>query len=740
MLYPLIAMSIFVGSVGFAAQATPEKLTVSRIFADPPLSGSPVKGLKVAPDASRVTYLKGSLEKSETLDLWQYDLSTKTHTPLVETKKLNANERLSAEETARRERMRISDSGIVDYVWSADSKKLSFTLGGRIYILSLETKVITPLPIDASEVTDLKFSPKGSFLSYVKSDNVWVVDFSKVPMQERTLTSGQPGKLRYGVAEFVAQEEMDRRTGYWWSSDESTLAIAEVDESQVLLMKRYEINGDGFDVIEQRYPKAGTPNAKVRLGLFSASGSGSPRWLKLTDATDFYLARVDWNPDSKTLLAQIQTRDQKSLALQLFGKDGKFIRTVFTEADAAWVDLHDDLRLLKEAPQMIWKSPRDGHAHLYLFNTDGTLVRQLTHGSWSVRKIVAINEPKRMIYFQANRETYLDQRLYAVSFDGGEVKSLTPAPGTHNVTMPDGSNWFIDDHSDIKNPNRITITGLDGKILDTLADNRALPGTALYPLGEQLARVEFASMQSQRGYELHYRLIKPSNFIPGKKYPLLLAVYGGPDRPQVRNAWEGRNYLFYSVLAKRGYLILTVDNRGMGPRSTQFLTAIANRLGTPEVEDQVEVLEHVIKKGSVDKNRVGTFGWSYGGYMTLMLMSKHPNLFKAGVSVAPVSDWSLYDTHYTERYMGDPVANKKAYDESNVLTHLQNLKGSLLLMHGMADDNVLFTNSTMVLKSLQERGVLFESTFYPGSKHGIYGKKQQTHVFTTIEDFLVRRL
>ena len=732
------------------------KLTISRIFADPPLSGAPIKGLKIAPDGSRVTYLKGSAEKYDRLDLWQFNIASEKHEILVESAKLITTEKISAEEQSRRERQRISDSGIVDYVWSKDSKLIAFTLSGRIYVADLAggTKTnsdsIQPLSINSDGVTDLKFSPQGRYLSYVRADQVFVLDLKVVPAKEVQVTPSRKG-LRFGVAEFVAQEEMDRDTGYWWSPDDSALAIAEVDESTVELMKRYEINGDGFDVIEQRYPRVGTPNARVRLGLFAPNGSGKGRWLELTEpkdkALDYYLARVDWTPDSQSVLAQVQSRDQKQLVLRIFSKNDSRGRILMTETAPHWVNLHQDLRFLKGASEFIWKSDRDGHAHLYRLNFQGEVVRQLTRGDWPVKEIVSIDETQRMVYFLAHRESYYDQRLYGVSFDGGPLVVLTPEAGTHNVTMADGAQWFIDDCSDAQNPSRVDVVSFTKepskvalKTVTTISDNRLKRGTPLFQFRDQIAKTEFGSIKSNRGYDLHYRLVKPRNFIVGKRYPLLLAVYGGPARPDVRNAWGDRRFLIYSVLANEGYLVLTVDNRGMGPRSRDFLTSIAGRLGSPEVEDQVEVVKHFLTKSLVDPKRIGSFGWSYGGYMTLMLLSKHPELFKAGVAVAPVSDWTLYDTHYTERYMGTPQSNSQGYKDSNVLTHIAGLRGSLLLVHGMADDNVLFTHSTMVLKALQERGQLFETMVYPGSKHGIYGRPLQTHVYSTILDFLKRRL
>jgi dipeptidyl-peptidase-4 len=718
-----------------------EKLSIERIYGDPDLNGASPRALKIAPDGSRVTFLRGRDDDQNQLDLWEYEVASGQTRRLVDSSAVGAQKELSDAEKARRERERTSQlKGIVSYRWAPDSRKLLFGVGERLWLFDLDAKpgaqmrALTPPGFD---VIDAKVSPRGGYVSFVSRQNLYVIDLANDrPYQ---LTHDGKGPIHNGEAEFVAQEEMARATGYWWAPDDSALAFERYDESAVDAVKRTEVYADRSETISQRYPAAGRPNVAVKLGLLKPHG-GAVRWIDLGKQSDIYLARVDWLPDAKRLTFQRESRDQRRLDLVAVDVDRLREQVLLTETSPTWIHLNDDLRFLEHEDAFVWASERDGHRHLGVYGFDGRQRRALTAGDWDVDKLLALDEQKGKVYFAAGRDDPLQQQIHAVQLDGSNANSplrISQGDGWHEAVFGERSSAWIDTWSDPSTPPQVSLRNADGERIAWIEQNELKPGHPYWPYRDSLVVPEFGTLKAEDGQSLYYRVYKPLGFDPKKRYPVFMTYYGGPGRQYVNRAWGNH---FEQYMAEHGYVVFALDNRGTPRRGRAFADAIFRQLGKAEVADQLVGVHWLKQQPWVDGARIGVFGWSYGGYMTLMLLAKASDQLAAGVAVAPVTDWTLYDSHYTERFLDTPQHNPQGYQDSSVLHWLDGLKSPLLLVHGMADDNVLFANSTQLMAALQQRGTQFRLMTYPGGKHGLTGPGMRKHVYTLIADYFDEQL
>jgi dipeptidyl-peptidase-4 len=728
------ALLIGAAMLSTAVQAAP--LDIERIFASPSLDGNAPRALKVSPDGERVTFLKGKQTDYERLDLWEYHIDSGETRLLFDSNDLQSGEEvLSDEEKARRERMRLSGSGIVSYQWSADGKALLFPLGGDVYYHKLGEKGAKQLLDTDVFETDIKLSPKGNYISFIRDQNLFVKHIESG--KETAITKEGGGNIKFGMAEFVAQEEMGRMTGYWWSPDESFIAFTKVDESPVDVISRSEIYADDIKTIDQKYPKAGTNNVLVELAIQNIN-NGARRWVDLGEDKDIYLARGKWMPNSETFTYQWQTRDQQTLELRAYNVPTEKQSVLLSETSNTWVNLHNDLYFLSDSDQFIWASERDGFKHLYLYENNGKLVRQLTQGDWVVDNIEAVDAKNNRIYFAGRKDTPLESHAYSVSLNGGDISRITNEGAYHSVSFSKDASIFIDRFSTINSPAQVSLNDASGKRITWLEENKVEEGHPLHAYMDSWTKPEFGDITTKDGATLKYRIYKPENL--EKKHPVIVYLYGGPHAQVVTNSWAGNRGLLMQHWVDKGYVVFTLDNRGSNYRGKAFEDPIYKKMGFVEVDDQVAGVEFLRTLPYVDAKRIGVHGHSYGGYMTLMTMFKAGDYFQAGVSGAPVTDWRLYDTHYTERYMGNPKTDDDAYTASSVFPYAKDLKGDLLIYHGMADDNVLFTHSTMLYKHLQDLAIPFETMDYPGKKHSIRGKQTGIHLYKTITNFFDRNL
>lgn len=739
--------------------ATAADLGIDRLFEPPALNGKTPQGLKVAPDGSRVTFLRGKETDQFQLDLWQYDIATGKTELLVDSKLLNPDgETLSAEEQARRERARTASlKGILEYDFSPDGKRLVFPLNGEVFLYDLGKsgeEAIEKLTSSAlGFVTDARVSPGGKYLSLVREQNLWLIELDTKRSIQLTFDGG--GLISNGTAEFIAQEEMARFEGYWWAPDDRAIAFARVDESPVPIQRRFEINADNVQVIEQRYPAAGETNASVKLGVIDLAqvqpgglirdaggttvtqGSVKVDWVT-AGTEDAYLARVDWPKHSDFVTYQWQSRDQRRLELRAYDLASKASKTLLVEESKSFVNLNDDLHFLADG-DFLWTSERDGFARVYRFDSEGRLRYGLSPEGWVIDRIAAVDEKNERLYFLSGGPDPLQAQVFGVALNEA-VKStemISAGEGMHNPSFAKDASVFVDAFSAAEAPAVVRLYRNTGELIAVLEANALNDQHPYAPYLDQHAKSEFGSIKNPAGDTLYYRMLKPAGFDPGKRYPAIVNVYGGPHKQMVQKAWGD---LTWQVLARQGYVVFVLDNRGSPRRGKVFEAALFRQMGGPEVDDQLAGIRWLKNQSFIDPTRVGVYGWSYGGYMSLMMLAKHSDEIAAGVSGAPVTDWSLYDTHYTERYMDHPKANADGYAKSSVFAHVDGLTAPLLLVHGMADDNVLFTNSTKLMTALQEKGRTFDLMTYPGAKHGISSPYMKKHYGHALLNFFARHL
>ncbi|MGH8495315.1 MAG: S9 family peptidase [Gammaproteobacteria bacterium] len=736
-----------------ALPAVAAELDIERIFAEPALDGpSPIE-LKLSADGGRVTFLRGKASDRNQMDLWAFDAATGRGRLLVDSKVLSpGEEQLSDEEKARRERQRISARrGIVEYSLSDDGRVVLFPIGGDLYVYDLgkpEKSAVRRITETEPFETDARFSPHARYVSFIREQDLYVYDLREG--KETPLTRGGEGAAKNGIAGFIAQEEMDRDTGYWWSPDERHVAFARVDESPVDVVRRFEIHADSVDVVEQRYPAAGTDNVRISLAVVNIEDGGT-RWMDLGDEQDIYLARVDWFPDSRHLAVQRQSRDQHRLELLAYDIADGAASVLVTETSDTWVELGHELTFLEHSDRFIWPSSRTGYRHLYLYDFDGDPVRPLTAGEWQIAGAegpLFVDESQGFVYFTATEASPLERHLYRAALDTRDPEHpdrITERRGWHEVGIAEDGGVYIDTFSSPDTPPQVSLHRLDGSRIAWIEENRLDETHPYHPYLAAHRPREFGTIEAEDGTTLHYEITKPANFDPQRQCPVVIEVYGGPSGQRVTRSWGGypqpTGGYFRQVLAQDGYVVFALDNRGTGFRGVAFDEPLYRRLGDVEVRDQLAGVEFLRSLPFVDPERIGVFGWSYGGYMALMMLMRTPEAFAAGASGAPVTDWRLYDTHYTERYLADPARNAAGYVASSVFPYAGELSDPLLIIHGMADDNVLFTHSTKLFAALQSAGKPFEMMTYPGSKHGLLRHDEAgAHAYRTIKRFFDAKL
>jgi dipeptidyl-peptidase-4 len=560
---------------------------------------------------------------------------------------------------------------------------------------------------------------------FCRDGDVWCIDAAG----ERRLTSGAEPGVTNGLAEFVAQEELDREMGYWVSRDGRWLAFEQVDERNVPLYPIVHQGEDRVQVEQHRYPFAGAENVRFRLGVMPVSG-GSVRWLELGDPNACYLARAQWHPDGR-LLVQALRRDWQHLELLAFDPATGARTALLEEAAQPWINLHNDLFIDDETGQFSWSSERDGFRHLSLHAADGRLLRRLTKGDWPVDGVLHLDGKARRLCFAAGRDSPLERQVYRVSLEGGEPVALTRGAGMHTaVFAPDGST-FAEYFDSLEQPPSVTVRSLDGELIHTLH--------APAEIELSLRPPELRSFQVEDGATLYAAIYHPPAD-QGRKPPVIVEVYGGPGPQSVNNSWAQTVDLRAQMLAEHGFLVLKVDNRGSARRGLGFEGAIARNFGDLEVHDQVAGVRWLRELGLADPDRAGIYGWSYGGYMAAMSLLKAGEIFSVGVAGAPVADWDGYDTAYTEKYMSTPQDNPEGYRQSSLLTRAERLRGHLLLVHGLIDENVHFRHTARFMNALIKANRPYDVLLYPSERHMPRSEKDRVAMETRILEYFERHL
>jgi dipeptidyl-peptidase-4 len=720
-----------------AAEVPPSQgaqaLTLARVFGSPDLAGAQPRALQLSPDGMLLTSLRPREDEKERLDLWARDTRTGAERMLVDSRKVGSGAELSETEKMQRERARIAGSkGIVAYDWAPDGKSILVPLDGDLYLATLDGTVrkLTNQPGGQLNPT---VSPNSGFIGFVRDQNLYVQPLAGGA--PRALTQDGGKTVHWGEAEFVAQEEMHRFTGYWWSPDEKHIAVERFDEAPVGVVTRAAIGANGTKVYDQRYPAAGTPNALVDLYVVGLDGKQVK--VDLGSNRDIYLARVDWTPDGSALLVQRQSRDQKTLDMLSVDPATGRSKVLFTEKSGvrSWLNLSDAYRMLDDG-SLIWSSERTGYRQLYRYAKGKWTA--LTHGDWVVESLIGVDQAAGKVYFVANKDGPLEQHVYALDMKhGNAVTRLTEAGYWNNATMDGAASRIIVTRSSPNQPPQTYLADTAGKRVAWINENAVVPGHPYYPYLAAHRNTQFGTIKADDGSTLYYEMITPK-LEPGKKYPVFFQHYGGPGTgQQVMRNWGGP---LAQYLVQHGYIFFQIDNRGSFNRGKAFEDQIYRAMGTVEVADQLAGAKFIKSQPFVDPNKVAIYGWSYGGYMTLKMLEANQGVYAAGVSGAPVTKWELYDTHYTERYMGSPAKDAAAYAKSDALGDATKIADPLLLIHGMADDNVVFENSTAFAAEMQKNDRPFEMMFYPGYTHRVGGPGISEHVWHTILNFLDRNV
>ena len=710
-----------------AEQSQSADLTFERVFASPGLDGASPRQAKLSPDGRYLTLLRNREDERERYDLWGYDRESGEWTMLVDSKALGSGRELSEDEKMQRERARVGNlRGIITYQWNSDGSGVLVPLDGDLYLAKLDGTVTRLTNTEESELNP-KLSPKGRYVSFVRDRQLWT---GPVGEDAQPITPKEGELIRWGEAEFVAQEEMARLTGYWWGPKEERIAVQRTDESPVGVVTRAAIGATGTKVYDQRYPVAGSDNAIVELFVMDPDGGNRVK-VDLGEETDIYLARVDWAPDG-TLYVQRQNREQTRLDMLKVDPATGNSEVWFTEeaaTDDYWINLSDSYRFLKDG-SLLWWSERDGYGQFYRF--DGNDWQQLTSGDEPATSLVGVNEETGEFFYQATTNV-LTQQIYRASLDGQAGGVLLTDPGfTNSASMDEQGQTLLVSRSSPSQPPQSYLADTDGQRLAWVQENALDEDHPYAPYLASHVWPEFGTLPAEDGTPLHYMMLKPE-MEPGKQYPVFIMHYGGPGPQIVDRGWKGA---LAQAIVDKGYIYFALDNRGSANRGVAFEQPLYRAMGGVEVRDQKAGAQFLKTLDFVDPEKLAIYGWSYGGYMTLKRLQADPGLYAAGISGAPVTRWGLYDTHYTERYMGDPNVVPEAYEAASAIPNATRISDPLLLIHGMADDNVVFENSSELISVLQENNVAFEMMLYPGYTHRVSGENISPHLWNTIFRFL----
>jgi dipeptidyl-peptidase-4 len=633
--------------------------------------------------------------------------------------------------------------GIDGYVFSKNEQQIlvannshsiyrhSFTADYFLY--DIATKQLNKILEQVQEPT---FSPDGTKIGFVKDNNLFIYDIATKSTVQVT-TDGKKNSIINGITDWVYEEEFAYVRAYDWSADSKKLAYIRFDESEVPEFSMNVYHKDLYPKVETfKYPKAGEKNATVSLFVYTVANQ-SALAVNLGAYSDFYIARMKWTNDANVLSAQILNRHQDHLDLLFIDGATGTTKVVLNEQDQAYVDVTDNLTFLKDN-SFIWTSEKDGFNHIYWYDKSGKLKNQVTKGKWEVTSYYGLDEKAKTIFYQSVEEGSTVRDIYRIGLDGKNKVKLSAEVGTNDATFSPNYQYFIHTFSNVTTPTRYTLNSAsNGKLVQTIVDNTALATTLK---SYDLPTKEFFELTTDKGNKLNAWMIKPKNFDSTKKYPVFMYQYSGPGSQQVANDWLDTNDYWFMMLSQQGYITVCVDGRGTGFKGAAFKKVTQKQLGKYEVEDQIDAAKVIGNYPYVDKNRIGIFGWSFGGFMSSNCIMKGADVFKMAIAVAPVTNWRFYDSIYTERYMQTPQENASGYDDNSPINFVSKLQGNFLLIHGSADDNVHVQNSMQMIEALVQANKQFDWAIYPDKNHGIYGGKTRIQLFNKMTNFIKEKL
>lgn len=631
----------------------------------------------------------------------------------------------------------------IGYTLSADESKalLSTKLRsiyrrsslGVYYVYDLETKELVQVAEEA--IQEPTFSPDASKVAYGRDNNIYIKDLSSGTTTQVT-TDGAKNKVINGITDWVYEEEFAFVRAFDWNADGDKIAYIRFDESEV---PEFSMDVFGNELYPSKdtfkYPKAGETNATVRLHIYDVA-SAETKEVDLSEFQNYYIPRLEWTPEANVLAVQTTNRKQNDINLLFVDGTSAEAKLILSDKDDAYVDVTDNLTFLEDN-DFIWTSEKDGWNHIYLYDKNGKLKNQVTQGPWEVTSYYGYDPKSKRVFYQSSENGSINRGVYSIKVNGKGKEALAAEAGTNSANFSTDFTYFINSFSDAETPYVFTLNDAeDGDVVRKIKDNQALKDQFDdYVISEK----EFFTLPVN-GEELNAYMIKPKDFDPNKKYPVFMTQYSGPGSQSVANSWSAGNGYWFQMLAQEGYIIVCVDPRGTGLKGRDFKKMTQKELGKYEVEDQIAAAQALGQRDYVDADRIGIWGWSYGGFMASNCIFQGADTFKMAIAVAPVTSWRFYDSIYTERYMTTPQENASGYDNNSPLSHVDKLEGKFLLVHGSADDNVHVQNSMRLIEALVQANKQFDWAIYPDKNHGIYGGNTRLHLYTKMTNFIKENL
>ncbi len=602
------------------------------------------------------------------------------------------------------------------------------------YLFDIASKSL--IKISENAIQEPLLNKNGSKIAYAFENNLYVFDVASKKTTQIT-KDGKKNAIINGITDWVYEEEFAFVRAFDWNTDGTKLAYIKFDESDVPVFSM-DIYGEELYPQQQvfKYPKAGENNSKVSLHLYDVS-KASTQNVALNAEKDYYIPRIKFTNNANVLSVQTQNRHQNQLNLLFVDANSGKTSTILTEKDKAYVDVTDNLTFLNDN-SFIWTSEKDGYNHIYHYNNDGSLKKQVTTGNWEVTNYYGYNKSNETIYYQSVENGSTKRDVYSIQLNGSSKKQLSTESGTNSATFSPDFKYFINNHSSsTKAPSYSLVDASTGKNVKEILNNTSLEENLKK---FDLPKKEFTTFKNEVGNDLNGYIIKPKNFDAKKKYPVLLYQYSGPGSQQVADKWNDSNDYWHMMLSQKGYIIVCVDGRGTGFKGADFKKVTQKELGKFEVQDQIFVAKQLVKESFIDKNRIGIWGWSYGGFMSSNALFQGNDVLKTAIAVAPVTSWRFYDSVYTERFMTTPQENASGYDNNSPITHADKLKGNFLLIHGTADDNVHVQNAMVLINKLVSLNKDFDWLIYPDKNHGIYGGKTREQLYTKMTNYILEKL
>ncbi|MFC6102685.1 S9 family peptidase [Olivibacter domesticus] len=721
-----LAILMLMGSTSFAQ--TPKKITLEDIFQKGTFDTKTVTGLRSLNDGKTYVSIETNPETHLKYVARNNYSDGKTIGAIFSEKDLfYKGRKLPVSTNFNKDERKVIIADEEEAIYRRSSK-------ANYYVFDIATKKITEVSPNGKQLF-ATISPDGNKVAFVRDNNLYIKDLN-TEVEEKITQDGEKNNIINGGTDWVYEEEFSFAKAFFWSPDSKSIAYYKFNETNVPVYSMTIYEKLYPTEYQYKYPKPGEKNAIVSIHLYDTQQKQT-KTVDIGEEKDQYIPRIKWTQDPNILCVFRMNRHQNKLEYLFADAKTGNTKVILTEENKYYININDDLTFLQNGKQFIHTSELDGFNHLYLYDISGKMIRQITKGNWEITKLYGVNEESSTLYYQSTESSPLQRDIYAVQINGKNKRKLSHQPGTNNATFSTDFSYYILNHSSAKSPAYITLHDRKGKLVRILEDNNQAK-TIAQEYG--IKGSEFFQFTTSSGIELNGYMVKPVDFDPTKKYPVLMYVYGGPGSQNVADSWSGSRSLWFSYLAQQGYIVACVDNRGTGFRGQAFQKCTYLNLGKLETEDQIEGAKWLAKQSFIDPDRIGIWGWSYGGYMSSLCITKGADIFKLAIAVAPVTTWRYYDSIYTERYLRTPQENAEGYDQNSPINFADRLKGKFLLIHGTGDDNVHFQNSIMFSEALIQANKPFEQAYYPNKNHGIYGGNTSLHLYNKMTAFVLENL